>query len=348
MAARPQRRFAIGNTSLHLPFFASEWNLAGMKVSWVVERQGCARFLLLALGLAFAGQTAAQTPLEAEDDVGASKAADDDDAQAVFDRESRRVLRIAVYDLSVTGVDDKVASVVNEFLLEELRKLQRTSVIGYSEIRTLIDLEADRQALGCDSEESCLAEVADALGSDFLITGTLARVGTEHVFGLKVIDQKEAKAGRTFNKVVSAGDGTEFLAEIGPAVETLFPEVPLKEGASRGVAPEAARFLAPPPLPPLVFWSGVAVTSVAFAGALVAAVTQFGAYSSYLNLTRQSQTELVDGKDLVAAGQIAFGAEVVGWSLLGAGLIGAGVSALLVPLTDFDGARNAMAKGDAE
>lgn len=312
-----------------------------------------ASFLLLASASHAFAQSSGEPPRASQPSTAPVKAADDvanaatQEANA-FDRESRRVLRIAVYDLALTGIDAKVASVVNEFLLEELRKLQRTSVIGYSEIRTLIDLEADRQALGCDSEESCLAEIADALGSDYLITGTMAKVGTEHVFGLKVLDQKEAKAGRTFNKVVPAGDGTEFLAEIGPAVQTLFPDVPLKEGATRGVSPEAARFLAPPPLPPLLFWSGIAVTSTAFAGALVAAVTQFAAYSNYLDLTRRSESELVDGKDLVAAGQVAVASEILGWSLLGAGLIAAGVSALLIPLTDFDGARNAMAKEDAE
>ncbi len=261
------------------------------------------------------------------------------------ERAARRIIRIAVYDLNVTGVDERVATIVNEFLLEELRKLQRTTVIGYSEIRTLIDLEANRQAAGCDSEESCLAEVADALGSDFLITGTLASVGTDHVFGLKVLDQRQAKAGLSFNKVVPAGDGSEFLAEIGPAVNALFPNVPLKKGATRGVSADAARRLSPPPLPPIAFWSGRGVAPTALVGSLAMSVVWILSYQQYEGLVARAQepvgadAPLVSGADVVGTGQLAVGAEIATWSLLGTSLVVAGATALLIPLTDFEGSQ---------
>ena len=60
-------------------------------------------------------------------------------------------------------------------LLAELRKLERVSVIGMDEVRAMLDIEAQKQALGCDDDEGCLAEIAGALGAPADIIG-LARL----------------------------------------------------------------------------------------------------------------------------------------------------------------------------
>lgn len=250
---------------------------------------------------------------------------------------ARRVIRIAVYDLESDSVDPRVARVVTESLLFELRKLQRVSVIGFEEIRTMLDLEAEKQALGCDEAESCLAEIGDALGVDYLITGSLAEVGDDYALTFKRIDQREAKASHTFNKVFPAGDGTGFLAEIGPAVETLFPDTPLRPGETRGVDESVARRLSPPPLPAWAFWSGAGVSAALLAGAVVAGTFQMLSYGEYNALAKRSATEDISGALLVDTGDAAFTAEVLGWSLLGAGVVAAALTGVSFPLTDFQG-----------
>jgi hypothetical protein len=62
---------------------------------------------------------------------------------------------------------------------------------------------------------------------------------------------------------LTPNDDEEFLAAIGPGVEALFPDHPLRAGQQRGVAPEVTRRLNPPPLPPAVFIAvaGVAATA---------------------------------------------------------------------------------------
>ena len=35
----------------------------------------------------------------------------------------------------------------------------------------MLDFEAQRQAMGCDADDACLAEIAGALGVDEILTG---------------------------------------------------------------------------------------------------------------------------------------------------------------------------------
>src|SRR4051812_19568900 len=84
----------------------------------------------------------------------------------------KKALRIGVVDVSAGNVDPLVADVVEDALLIELRKLSRASVIGWKEIRSMLDAEADKQSAGC-SDESCLSEIADAAGVDLLVVCSL-------------------------------------------------------------------------------------------------------------------------------------------------------------------------------
>lgn len=163
------------------------------------------------------------------------------------------LVRVAVQDLAVTDVDARVAQVVADSLLVELRKLEGVSVIGMDEVRAMLDQEAARQMTGCD-DASCLADIAGALGAEILVVGSLARVGDEHVFGLRRIQQAEARVVGTVSRRLVAEDGEEFLAAIGPAVAELFPDYALRPGKERGVAEEEALRLNPPPLDPWAFY----------------------------------------------------------------------------------------------
>lgn len=249
----------------------------------------------------------------------------------------RRIVRVAVNDFAVNDVDERVAQVVAESLVFELRKLERTNVISFEEVRQMMNLEAEKQAMGCSGDESCLAQIADALGVDYLVTGTLARVGDTHVFGLRLIDQAAASAERTINKVLPANNGVEFLGEVGPAVETLFPDVPLRAGQTRGISPEQVRRLVPPPLSPWV-WSGVATTGGALLlGSGVAALFQASYQGDYRAIATRAKDNVESGAALVSAGNNAVVAEYTAWGLLGAGVLVTGLAAAMIPLTDFEG-----------
>src|SRR5207253_3240205 len=88
------------------------------------------------------------------------------------------VQRIAVYDFELSGIDKRVGRVVTDATVAELRKLQGVSVVGMDEVRAALDMEAQKQLVGCSSE-SCVAEIAEALGVDGVVIGQLAQVGDE-------------------------------------------------------------------------------------------------------------------------------------------------------------------------
>jgi hypothetical protein len=242
-------------------------------------------------------------------------------------------LRIGVSAIEATDMDPILVKIVEESLLVELRKLQRTNVIGMSEIRRMLDLEADKQTLGCSGDnQSCLVEIADAVGVDTIVVGSLARVGNETVLGLKRIDQRDAKASGTTRRVPT-GDGEEVLALVGPAVADVFPDVPLRTGETRGVSAETARRLNPPPLPAFVPFALGGVAIVALVATTGAAVLWQVKQAEYKDI---AAGKTIDGSALVSAGNDAVILERSMWTLLGAAVVLSAATAVSIPFTNFE------------
>ncbi|MFH1808421.1 MAG: hypothetical protein ABIJ09_06745 [Pseudomonadota bacterium] len=190
-------------------------------------------------------------------------------------------LRIAVYELRVEGVPARVGRLTTDALTTELRKLKGVNAIGMDEIRAMLAHEASKQLLGCD-QESCLGEIAGALGVDELVTGSLTRVGQTSVLSLRRLDMLNAQARGSVERRLTPDNGEEFLAALGPAVEQLFPEQALVVGARRGVDAEVALDLNPPPLPVWVFAStagATALLALAGGGATVMAGLSYAAFN---------------------------------------------------------------------
>ncbi len=243
--------------------------------------------------------------------------------------------RIAVYDLEVQEIAPTIGRVVTDSLVTELRKLQGISVIGMDEIRDMLSHEANKQILGCESNEACLAEIAGALGVDDLVTGKLSKVADSHVMLLRRIDQRNAKVAGSFDQRLTAGSGQEFLIAIGPAVEQLFADRPLRDGVQRGVAEEVALRLDPPPLPPWVFYATAGAAVLAGAAGGVFGLLANDAETQFNRMARGSG--VIEGRDLVKledqANSRALGANI-GYATAG----GLAISAAIVFLfTDWHG-----------
>lgn len=243
--------------------------------------------------------------------------------------DNKRV-RMVVTDFDVSGIPERTARIVADNLVAELRKLDGVSVVGMSEVRAMLAAEADRQMMNC-SESSCLAEVADALGADILITGRIAVLDGATVLSVRRIEQMKAAVTGTIEERLAGDGGNELLAAVGPTVAKLFPDIAIKAGATRGVPKEKALVLNPPPLPP---WStlGVAGAAVAVAGVGVA----LGALAGQTAATAQglvddSARAPVQGalvvKQAETSSSLATAANV-SFGVAGAMVVGAGVMAL--------------------
>jgi hypothetical protein len=253
----------------------------------------------------------------------------------------RPPLRIAVYRLDGGGIDERVVNVLTDSVVKEVRKLDRVTVVGMDEIKAMLDLEAQKQMVGC-TDSSCLAEIAEALGVDQVMIGNVAVVGDTISLGLKLIDQRTATTRGQYANRVDSVDPADVLVLIGPAIKELLPDVPLKVGATRGVPPEIAARIHPPPLQPWVFASVAAVSGVALltGGGFTAwnAVT----YASAVDKAEGSVTGTpTNGKDLtreIETVQASFIGLAVSYGVAVATAAGAGVVFLF---TDWDNVRGA-------
>ena len=59
---------------------------------------------------------------------------------------------------------------LSQALVTEVRKIEGIGAIGVAEIRQMLAQEYRRQMLGCQADQSCLAEIAGALGVDELVS----------------------------------------------------------------------------------------------------------------------------------------------------------------------------------
>jgi hypothetical protein len=70
-------------------------------------------------------------------------------------------------------------------------------VVTREDLRKALAVEGDKQAMGCDENESCLAELAQALNARLVVFGTVSVLGDELVLQLSAFDARTAtSAGR--------------------------------------------------------------------------------------------------------------------------------------------------------
>lgn len=92
----------------------------------------------------------------------------------------------------------------------------------------MLTVEQQRQLVGC-SENSCMSELAGALGAEHLVSGLIGKLGSTFVLTLKLIDTRTARAAarasRRFQRLDDAAEA------VGPLVDELFGKQPQKRPA---------------------------------------------------------------------------------------------------------------------
>jgi hypothetical protein len=100
------------------------------------------------------------------------------------------------------GVDDKqLAAALTDVVQGIYAGDTRRIVIGRDDIMRVLDLEAEKQSLGCDNDK-CLAEVGQALDAARIVTGSLDKLGDGYMVTMSEIDAKTLEAiGRVQERV---------------------------------------------------------------------------------------------------------------------------------------------------
>ena len=109
---------------------------------------------------------------------------------------SAEAAQIVTLDVApAAGVEAGVAAALTSVMLNALSRREGMSVISQADVRALLELEANKQMLGC-SDTACMTEIAGSLGAELLIAPSVARIGRTYVASLVLIDVDSAKVVR--------------------------------------------------------------------------------------------------------------------------------------------------------
>lgn len=100
-------------------------------------------------------------------------------------------VKLAIPTLTALNMSEKEVAYFTDHLAARL-SVEGLEVITAAQIATLIGFERQKQMAGC-SEESCMAELVDALGADAVITGSLGRFGQRFQVNVKAVRANNAK-----------------------------------------------------------------------------------------------------------------------------------------------------------
>lgn len=218
-------------------------------------------------------------------------------------------LKIAVTGVSVTGINPAEGQAFIDFFAQRFGDALGSDVVTPTQVAGVVGLERQKQMLGCsDASSSCLAELAGAMGVDFIVTGTMAKLDGGFTVSLKLIEVSSAKAKLSAaTRVTGANALSDFLEQTARAWGR-----ELKPGA--------------PPLGPLpivlgAVTAGLAITSGVFFG-----------------LSQAEAARLRRHDDFTASAQIASAAsfgrtsQTLGWlfgGLTAAGVVGTVLAVVL-------------------
>ena len=100
---------------------------------------------------------------------------------------------LATMDLKPQGVDPAVARNLTELLTEKVRELGMFQVTSTDDIRDMLKFQEDRRLAGCDADVACLVEIGGALGVEYMIAGTVGKLGDTYLLTLRLIHIARAK-----------------------------------------------------------------------------------------------------------------------------------------------------------
>lgn len=150
-------------------------------------------------------------------------------------------VRTLVMDLKSNGVEQDAVDTISGLIAVILDEDERLEVLSGADVKQLIALESQKQAMGCADDSSCLADVAGALGAELVVFGAAGKLGTLYNLNLNLYDSRQ---GRSVGRVaVQAGSLEQLPGQLRPALANLVK----KALASRPGGAQAKTEPTPPP-----------------------------------------------------------------------------------------------------
>jgi hypothetical protein len=142
------------------------------------------------------------------------------------------------------GVSQKQMDALGDLLANEIREMGNFRVIGKADIRAALDLESQKNMLGCN-DASCIAEIGGALGVRWVVVGNISLFGDTYLLNLKIMDVEKIRVAKGISRKVTGGESSliDALATaarelIEGAVEQLQPGGELAKPKEKKPPPE--------------------------------------------------------------------------------------------------------------
>lgn len=127
--------------------------------------------------------------------------------------------RVLVLDFRNDGAREDLVRTVRDTLVVHLAQQPSLTVLSSDDLRRVADLEAQKQAVGCD-EQSCLAELAGAVGAELVVFGNVAQLGALTQINISVLDVVHASVRGRRSVEVATLDAVP--AQVRAAADALF------------------------------------------------------------------------------------------------------------------------------
>jgi TolB-like protein len=220
--------------------------------------------------------------------------------------------KAAVLDLTPgAGVSAKRATALTEVVTKEVGEHLACDVLGKSEIASLISFEAEKQAAGC-ADDDCMAEIGDALGVKYLITGDLAEVDGAVLLSMRMMDLERTKVVERVTESY-LGKGRGLISFVGWAARKLVAEDEAVIGPRPDEDPGHVMVERRPTVWRQLAWGGVATTAAlgVISGGLGGTALGMSLSLPNLKTARQPDVDLINsledtGPALASGSNIAF------------------------------------------
>lgn len=131
--------------------------------------------------------------------------------------------KVGVLRFEEVAVTPEFAGSVAAVVANELDRSGAFKLTTADAIKELLALERQRVLLGCGADTSCMTEIVDALGLDYLVTGKVQKAGTgpqvQWTVTLTLLNVGKSK--REGSEIVTAASEPELLSEARRATRTL-------------------------------------------------------------------------------------------------------------------------------
>jgi hypothetical protein len=102
---------------------------------------------------------------------------------------------LAVLDVEVTVLNEKLdGAAFSEMLVSAADGPAMFRVISSKDIATMLGFERQRQLSGCNEDSSCMTEIANALGADFVMVATVGKVAENYLVSTRLFDGQTSRA----------------------------------------------------------------------------------------------------------------------------------------------------------